>query len=146
MDDQKVDKTTKKNTYNRERYHRKKAELKAMAIAAGKKLPSDPTFAARKHGRPKSVVNQATEYGALFNRMNDQRISEGLPPLKTAIETMIEALQSDELDIKDRVRIAEKVAAFESSRAPTISIEHVQNVIKDDEMETPEEALNDFME
>ena len=96
-------------------------------------------------GRPKSVVNKVTEYGALFNELNEQRAVKGLPPLKTAMEVLIEAMQSDELDIKDKARIADKLAPFESSRAPIISIEHVQNVIRDEES-TMEESMDDFLE
>ena len=55
-----------------------------------------------KVGRPKSVVNKVTEYGALFNELNAERAAKGLPPLKTAMEVLIEAMQSDELDIKDK--------------------------------------------
>jgi hypothetical protein len=54
-------------------------------------------------------------------------------------------LQSDELDIKDKARIADKLAPFESSRAPIISIEHVQNVQRDDE-EDADSALENFMQ
>ena len=53
-------------------------------------------------GRPKSVVNKVTEYGALFNELNAERAAKGLPPLKTAMEVLIEAMQSDELDIRIR--------------------------------------------
>ena len=76
----------------------------------------------RPVGRP-SPVNKVTEYGALFNRLNEERLAAGLPPLKTAMEVLIEAMQSHELDIKDKARIADKLAPFESSRAPIISIE-----------------------
>jgi hypothetical protein len=69
----------------------------------------------------------------------------GLPPLKTAMEVLIEAMQSDELDIKDKARIADKLAPFESSRAPIISIEHVQNVQRDEE-EDADGALQNFMQ
>ena len=96
-------------------------------------------------GRPKSVVNKVTEYGALFNELNEQRAAAGLPPLKTAMEVLIEAMQSDELDIKDKARIADKLAPFESSRAPIISIEHVNNVIREEES-TMEESVDDFLE
>ena len=96
-------------------------------------------------GRPKSVVNKVTEYGALFNELNEQRAAAGLPPLKTAMEVLIEAMQSDELDIKDKARIADKLAPFESSRAPIISIEHVNNVIREEES-TVEESVDDFLE
>ena len=96
-------------------------------------------------GRPKSIVNKVTEYGALFNELNEQRAAAGLPPLKTAMEVLIEAMQSDELDIKDKARIADKLAPFESSRAPIISIEHVNNVIRDEES-TVEESVDDFLE
>jgi hypothetical protein len=97
----------------------------------------------RAVGRP-SDVNKVTEYGALFNRLNTERLDAGLPALKTAMEVLIEAMQSDELDIKDKARIADKLAPFESSRAPIISIEHVQNVQRDEE-EDADGALENFM-
>lgn len=114
-----------------------RTQQKAMKLATGKTVP--------KNLRPKSVVNNVTEYGALFNELNALRTARGEPPLKTAMETLIEALQSEELDIKDRARIAEKIATFESSRAPIISIEHVQNLKKDEEVDA-DEALDDFLE
>jgi len=80
----------------------------------------------------------------LFNRLNEERIAKGMPPLKTAMEVLIDAMQSDELDIKDKAKIADKLAPFESSRAPIISIEHVQNVSKEEES-SPEEALAEFI-
>ena len=98
----------------------KRAEKKAMKIATGKVIPISV--------RPKSIVNKVTEYGSLFNKLNEERLAKGLPPLKTAMEVLIVAMQSDELDIKDKARIADKLAPFESSRAPIISIEHVQNL------------------
>ena len=110
---------------------------KAMRVAKGQKEP-------RPRGRPKSVVNRITEYGALFNSLNDERVEKGLPPLKTAMEVLIEAMQSDELDIKDKARIADKLAPFESSRAPIISIEHVQSMVKDKEIDA-EDSLEDFL-
>jgi hypothetical protein len=61
------------------------------------------------------------------------------------MEVLIEAMQSDELDIKDKARIADKLAPFESSRAPIISIEHVQNVQRDEE-EDADGALENFMQ
>jgi hypothetical protein len=61
------------------------------------------------------------------------------------MEVLIEAMQSDDLDIKDKARIADKLAPFESSRAPVISIEHVQNIIRDEES-TMEESMDDFLE
>jgi len=91
----------------------------------------------RPSGRP-SAVNKVTEYGALFNRLNEERTEAGLPPLKTAMEVCIEAMNTKGLDIKDRARIAEKLAPFESSRAPIISIEHVQNFNKDNEPDSTE--------
>jgi hypothetical protein len=105
-----------------------------MELATGKRLP-----------KPKSVVNNVTEYGALFNRLNNERAAKGLPPLKTAMEVLIDAMQSDELDMKDKARIADKLAPFESSRAPIISIEHVQNIQKEDEIDA-DEALENFLE
>jgi hypothetical protein len=47
--------------------------------------------------------------------------------------------------MKDKARIADKLAPFESSRAPIISIEHVQNIQKDEE-EDAEQALESFLE
>lgn len=124
----------------REYKKRYRAEKKAMQLATGKALPKEP----RPVGRPKSIVNRVTEYGALFNQLNQERVDNGLPPLKTAMEVLIEAMQSDELDIKDKARIADKLAPFESSRAPVISIEHVQNIQKDEEVDA-DEALEDFL-
>ena len=92
----------------------------------------------------KSIVNRVTEYGALFNKLNDERTNLGLPPLKTAMEVLIDAMQSDELDIKDKAKIADKLAPFESSRAPIISIEHVNNVNREEEPDS-DEALADFL-
>lgn len=129
----------------REYYQRKKAEKKALALATGEKLPKDaPADRPPVSGRPKSIVNRVTEYGALFNKLNEERIAKGLSPLKTAMEVLIDAMQSDEIDIKDKAKIADKLAPFESSRAPIISIEHVQNASKDEES-TAEEALDDFL-
>lgn len=119
---------------------RVRTQKKAMDLATGKRLPKEP----RPVGRPKSVVNRVTEYGALFNQLNQERIDKGLPPLKTAMEVLIEAMQSHELDIKDKARIADKLAPFESSRAPVISIEHVQSIQKDEEVDA-DEALDDFL-
>ena len=138
----------------------KRAQKKAMKLATGQIEPKaietvpvvdefDMTaFVPRsqvKAGRPKSIVNKVTEYGALFNKLNDERTSRGLPPLKTAMEVLIDAMQSDELDIKDKAKIADKLAPFESSRAPIISVEHIQNVTREDEGDA-EDALKDFME
>ena len=120
----------------REYKKRYRAEQRAQELATGKAIP--------KEARPKSVVNRVTEYGALFNQLNELLIAAGRPPLKTAMQTLIEALQSDELDIKDRTRIAEKIATFESSRAPIISIEHVQSIQRDEEADA-DEALDDFL-
>lgn len=118
-----------------------KAAKKAMKLASGQILPEK-----NPRGRPKSIVNKVTEYGALFNQLNEQRMSSGLPGLVTAMETLIEAMQPENgLDIKDRARIAEKIATFESSRAPVISIEHVQNIQKEEEVDA-EEAMKDFIE
>jgi hypothetical protein len=124
-------------------YHAKKAEKKALKLATGEIEPREvkPSNA----GRPKSVVNRVTEYGSLFNKLNEERLSKGLPPLKTAMEVLIDAMQSDELDIKDKAKIADKLAPFESSRAPIISIEHVQNITKDEEM-SADDSLDDFLQ
>lgn len=139
----------------------RRAEKKAMKLATGQIEPKaietvpvkdefDMTnFTPRSQkaatGRPKSIVNRVTEYGALFNKLNDERTSKGLPPLKTAMEVLIDAMQSDELDIKDKAKIADKLAPFESSRAPIISVEHVQNVTREDEGDA-DDALNEFLD
>lgn len=131
-------------------YQKKKAEKaqkKAMALATGEKLPKEPKTLHNGNGlggKPKSIVNRVTEYGALFNKLNEERVSRGLPPLKTAMEVLIDAMQSDELDIKDKAKIADKLAPFESSRAPIISIEHVQNIAKEEEV-SADDALDDFL-
>lgn len=119
------------------------AQKKAMKIATGQKMPGKPGVPGP--GRPKSIVNRVTEYGALFNKLNQERVDAGLPNLKTAMEVLIEAMQSDEIDLKDKAKIAEKLATFESSRAPIISIEHVQNIQKDEEL-SADDALDDFLE
>ena len=121
------------------------AEKKAMKIATGAKIPKSLKESPNPSGRPKSIVNRVTEYGALFNRLNEEHIAKGLPPLKTAMDVLIEAMQSNELDIKEKAKIAEKLATFESSRAPIISIEHVQNIQKDEEVGA-DEALDDFLD
>ena len=142
----------------------KRAEKKAMKLATGKIEPKETiqtvpvrdefdmsNFTPRSQkaagvgGRPKSIVNKVTEYGALFNKLNDERTAKGLPPLKTAMEVLIDAMQSDQLDIKDKAKIADKLAPFESSRAPIISVEHVQNVTREDEGDA-EDALNEFLD
>jgi len=135
----------------------RRAQNKAMKLATGQIEPKEApvvdefdmsTFVPRsqvKAGRPKSIVNKVTEYGALFNKLNDERTSKGLPPLKTAMEVLIDAMQSDELDIKDKAKIADKLAPFESSRAPIISVEHIQNVTREDEGDA-EDALNEFLD
>lgn len=119
------------------------AQKKAMKIATGELIPEIKTAIAGP-GKTKSIVNRVTEYGALFNKLNEERIAKGLSPLKTAMEVLIDAMQSDEIDIKDKARIADKLAPFESSRAPIISIEHVQNISKDEEV-SADEALDDFL-
>jgi hypothetical protein len=141
-----------KKAYNRERMARKAAEKKAMKLATGEKLPRqshtggilDP---ANRHtaGRPKSIINKVTEYGATFNKLNEEAMANGFGPLTSAMETLIMAMNSDELDIKEKARIADKLAAFESSRAPIISIEHIQNVNKDEDV-SAEGAMDDFLD
>ena len=120
----------------------RKAERHAMGLVTGRTAPEG--FVNNK-GRPKSIVNRVTEYGALFNKLNEAHVEKGLPPLKTAMEVLIEAMQSEELDFRDKARIADKLAAYESSRAPVISIEHVQNMKTDEDVDA-EEALDDFLE
>lgn len=94
--------------------------------------------------RKASVVNRVTEYGALFNKLNEERMAKGEPQLKTAMEVLIEAMQSKQIDLKDKAKIAERLATFESSRAPIISIEHVQNVNKEEEASV-DDSLDDFL-
>lgn len=120
------------------------AEKKAMKLATGKREPGKFQGTPSAAGRPKSIVNRVTEYGSLFNKLNQERVDKGLAPLKTAMEVLIDAMQSDEIDLKDKAKIAEKLATFESSRAPIISIEHVQNIAKDEEV-SADDALEDFM-
>lgn len=127
----------------------KRAEKKAMKLATGEKLPrtgglNDPANR-NTAGRPKSIINKVTEYGATFNKLNEERTNMGLPPLTSAMETLIHAMNSDELDIKEKARIADKLAAFESSRAPIISIEHIQNVNKDEDV-SAEGAMDEFLD
>jgi hypothetical protein len=129
--------------YKKQYLKMKRAEKKAMALSTGVKMPKEPK-PAPTIGRPKSIVNRVTEYGALFNKLNEERIAKGLAPLKTAMEVLIDAMQSDEIDIKDKARIADKLAPFESSRAPIISIEHVNNVNKEEEV-SADDALDDFL-
>lgn len=124
---------------------KKQAEKDAKRVAQGlvansgkKNMNLNPS------GRPKSIVNRVTEYGALFNKLNEEHMAKGFPPLKTAMEVLIEAMQSNELDIQQKSKIAEKLATFESSRAPIISIEHVQNISKEEEIDA-DAALNEFM-
>jgi hypothetical protein len=131
-----IEKTEYKKQYQKMLRDKKKA----MALATGEKFPKE----VKPTGRPKSIVNRVTEYGALFNKLNEERIAKGLAPLKTAMEVLIDAMQSDEIDIKDKARIADKLAPFESSRAPIISIEHVNNVNKEEEV-SADDALDDFL-
>ena len=121
----------------------KRAEKRAMGLATGEQFPKEEKPQVQK-GRQKSIVNRVTEYGALFNKLNEERLAKGLPPLKTAMEVLIDAMQSEEIDIKDKARIADKLAPFESSRAPIISIEHVNNVSKEEEV-SADDALDDFL-
>ena len=132
-----------KRAYSKEYAAKKRAEKRVNNLVTGKAEPKAPGV--NLGGRPKSVVNRVTEYGALFNKLNDERAAKGLSPLKTAMEVLIDAMQSDEIDIKDKARIADKLAPFESSRAPIISIEHVNNVNKEDEV-SADDALDDFLQ
>jgi len=130
----------------------KRAEKKAMKLATGDKLPREPRSGGfsdpanrNTAGRPKSIINKVTEYGATFNKLNEEAMANGFGPLTSAMETLIMAMNSDELDIKEKARIADKLAAFESSRAPIISIEHIQNVNKDEDV-SAEGAMDDFLD
>ena len=130
----------------------KRAEKKAMKLATGEKLPRSYENSGLMNpenrntaGRPKSIINKVTEYGATFNKLNEEAMANGFGPLTSAMETLIMAMNSDELDIKEKARIADKLAAFESSRAPIISIEHIQNVNKDEDV-SAEGAMDDFLD
>lgn len=123
-----------RRAYDKTYTEKKRAEKRALLLAAGKALP-----------KKDSVVNKVTEYGALFNKLNEEALEKGQKPLKTAMEILIDAMQSDELDMKEKAKIAEKLATFESSRAPIISIEHVQNMIQKDDV-SAEDAMEDFLE
>ena len=133
----------KQKAYAKEYAAKKRAEKRVNNLVTGKAEPKAPGV--NLGGRPKSVVNRVTEYGALFNKLNEEHMAKGFAPLKTAMEVLIEAMQSDELDIKDKAKIADKLAPFESSRAPIISIEHVQNITKDEEI-SADDALDDFLQ
>ena len=56
----------------------KRAERKAMKLANGEKLPRERGFSNPENrnmkGRPKSIVNRVTEYGALFNKLNEAHV------------------------------------------------------------------------
>jgi len=132
-----------KREYARKYQQMMRAQKKANGFVTGVKMPYEARVPLAT-GRPKSIVNRVTEYGALFNKLNEERLAKGLPPLKTAMEVLIDAMQSDEIDIKDKARIADKLAPFESSRAPIISIEHVNNVNKEEEV-SADDALDDFL-
>ena len=114
-------------------------ELRTDSMAS--KVSTLPT----KKKQAESVVNKVTEYGALFNKLNQERIDKGQAPLKTAMEILIEAMQSDELDMKDKARIADKMASYESSRAPVITVDYVQSVASKEETGA-DGALDAFME
>ena len=159
--------TEKQKDYARKYNARKRDEKNALKLATGKFLPRDnisdksfltqpdtpvvakvitePRKSFNPAGRAKSIVNRVTEYGALFNQLNEARMSKGLPQLKTAMEILIEAMQSDDIELKDKAKIAEKLATFESSRAPIISIEHIQNISKEEEV-SADDALDDFLQ
>ena len=140
--------TEKQKEYARNYAARRRAEKNALKLATGEFLPQESTGPKKNTnpaGRTKSIVNRVTEYGALFNQLNEARMSKGLPQLKTAMEVLIEAMQSDEIELKDKAKIAEKLANFESSRAPIISIEHVQNINKEEEV-SADDALDDFLQ
>ena len=90
-------------------------------------------------------VNKATEYSAIFERLDAKRREDGADRLVTAMETLIEAIQPDSgLDMKERSKLAEKLVPFESSRAPVITVDYVQNVNKQNET-TADESLEDFL-
>ena len=147
--------TVKQNTEEHKKKARdaaraRNAEKKAMQIASGERDPrlkGGPPLGTvnNPNGRPKSIINRVTEYGATFNKMNEEAIANGHGPLTSAMETLIIAMNSDQLDIKEKARIADKLAAFESSRAPIISIEHVNNMVNSEENTSADEALDDFM-
>lgn len=136
----------KRQEYARTSYARKKAKkAQKDKIVVDGVLASNVVTLAKPSKGPKSVVNRVTEYGALFNKLNEEHIAAGNKPLKTAMEVLIEAMQSDELDLKEKSRIAEKLATFESSRAPVISIEHIENINRAEEV-SADDSLADFLQ
>jgi len=92
-----------------------------------------------------SVVNGATEYGVLFNKLNQRELDSGRPPLTTAMEVLIMAMNSPELDIVAKAKIADKMASYESSRAPVITVDYVQSVTSKQESDA-DGALEAFMQ
>lgn len=135
-------KIEKRREAQRKYTRRKASEEKKLALVSN--IPEGAVIKRTKKDSM-SVVNKVTEYGALFNKLNDEAVAKGHAPLKTAMEVLIEAMQSDEITLKEKARIAEKLATFESSRAPIISIEHIQNLSKEEET-TADEALEDFLQ
>jgi len=65
-----------KKADSRARAAKKKAEKRAMGLATGR---VEPRPSGNPNGRPKSIVNRVTEYGALFNRLNDEHVAKGFP-------------------------------------------------------------------
>jgi hypothetical protein len=142
--------TEEQKAKKREINARVRAEKKAFKLATGEKLPRSNSGLhnpanRNMSGGPKSIINKVTEYGATFNKLNEEAMANGFGPLTSAMEVLIMAMNSDELDIKEKARIADKLAPFESSRAPIISIEHIQNVNKDEDV-SAEGAMDDFLD
>lgn len=48
----------------------KRAEKRAMSLATGEQLPKEEK--PKAFSRQKSIVNRVTEYGALFNKLNEE--------------------------------------------------------------------------
>ena len=138
-----------KNAINRARMELKRAKERAAAIKAGTYRPRG--FAVNKDkinkkGRPKGIISSVTEYGETYNRLNEDRIAAGLPPLTSATEMLIQAMNDKSVSLEDKIKIAEKLVSFEASRAPQVSVEHVQQVTQEaNKVDNADEALQEFL-
>ena len=129
---------------NLKRAKERKAKIKAGTYRArGFAVNKDKI---NKKGRPKGIVNSVTEYGETYNRLNEERIAAGLPPLTSATEMLIQAMNDKSVSVEDKIKIAEKLVNFEASRAPQVSVEHVQQVTQEaNKVDNADEALQDFL-
>ena len=137
------------NAINRARMELRRAKERAASIKAGTYRPRG--FAVNKdkinrNGRPKGIINSVTEYGETYRRLNEERIASGLPALTSATEMLIQAMNDKSVSVEDKIKIAEKLVNFEASRAPQVSVEHVQQVTQEaNKVDNADEALQDFL-